>query len=82
VLKRKFKILAKPPEYAFQQQVNLVLALTGLYNFIQQRDRYEDADFEDLEEFDIWEEWNPPAPVTRVITAKSAMEKLRDTLAE
>jgi hypothetical protein len=36
-------------------KVNLVLALTGLHNFIQQRDRYGDADFEDLEEFDTWD---------------------------
>jgi hypothetical protein len=85
VLKRKFKILTKAPEYEFQQQVNLVLALTALHNFIQQRDRYGDADFEDLEEFDTWDDWNPPAPptlATRATTAKSDMEKLRDVLAE
>jgi len=35
ILKRRFKILRSPPEYAFQHQVLLVLALCGLHNFIR-----------------------------------------------
>ncbi|KAG0639064.1 hypothetical protein HOY80DRAFT_886848, partial [Tuber brumale] len=34
VLKRKFPILKAQPEYPLQSQVNLVLVLTELYNFI------------------------------------------------
>jgi hypothetical protein len=84
VLKRKFKILAKPPEYTFQHQINLVLALTALHNFIH-RDRNEDPDFQDLEEFDTCDDWiprSPPSFESRASTAKVEMERLRDEIAE
>ncbi len=35
VLKRRFRILASEPEYPFNTQVNLVMALTTLHNFIR-----------------------------------------------
>jgi hypothetical protein len=38
VVKRKFKILAQVAEYSIDTQVDLVLALCGLYNFIRQHE--------------------------------------------
>jgi hypothetical protein len=38
VLKRKFKILKTAPEYSIQIQVDIVLALTALFNFTRLRD--------------------------------------------
>ena len=43
VVKRKFKILGQVAEYSIDTQVDLVLALCGLYNFIRQ---HEDIDHE------------------------------------
>ena len=43
VIKRKFKILAQAAEYSIDTQVDLVLAICGLYNFIRQ---HEDIDYE------------------------------------
>jgi hypothetical protein len=42
-VKRKFKILGQVAEYSMDTQVDLVLALSGLYNFIRQ---HEDIDHE------------------------------------
>jgi hypothetical protein len=42
-VKRKFKILGQVAEYSINTQVDLVLALCGLYNFIRQ---HEDIDHE------------------------------------
>jgi hypothetical protein len=44
VLKRKFKILNGPPQYSLEQQRDLVIALTALFNFIASRDRNTDLD--------------------------------------
>jgi hypothetical protein len=52
VVKRKFKILAQVAEYSIDTQVDLVLALCGLYNFIRQ---HEDIDHE-LEEVELEDE--------------------------
>jgi hypothetical protein len=85
VIKRKFKILLRAPEYTIKQQIQLILALTALHNFIAIRDTHSDADFQDLEEFDTWVDWSPPPPPdheARDITAKAEMERLRDTIAE
>ena len=38
MLKRKFKILATVGEYSVGTQVRLVLALTGLFNFIRDKE--------------------------------------------
>ena len=43
VVKRKFKILGQVTKYSIDTQVDLVLALCGLYNFIRQ---HEDIDHE------------------------------------
>ena len=40
-MKRKFKILGQAAEYLIDTQVDLILALSGLYNFIRQ---HEDID--------------------------------------
>jgi hypothetical protein len=38
VLKRRFKILKTAPEYSIQTQIDIVLALTALFNFTRLRD--------------------------------------------
>jgi hypothetical protein len=38
VLKRRFKILKAAPEYSIQTQIDIVLALTALFNFTRLRD--------------------------------------------
>jgi hypothetical protein len=49
VVKRKFKILGTVAEYSFDTQVDLVLALAGLFNFIQAHEDISD----DLRAVDI-----------------------------
>ncbi len=49
VLKRRFRILAVEPEYPFKTQVNLVIALTALHNFIKSNPGEIDI-FEDIED--------------------------------
>ena len=54
VVKRKFKILGQVAEYSIDTQVDLVLALCGLYNFIRQHEDIEhelaEVELEDEEE--------------------------------
>lgn len=38
VLKRKFKILRTAPEYSIETQIDIILALTALFNFTRIRD--------------------------------------------
>jgi hypothetical protein len=85
VIKRKFKILLRAPEYSIKQQIQLVLGLTALHNFIAIRDRNSDIDFQDLEEFDTWINWcliPPPSYEARATTTKTEMGQLRDSIAE
>jgi len=58
VVKRKFKILGQVAEYSIDTQVDLVLAIIGLYNFIRQHEDIEEELIEaDLEsEEDITQE--------------------------
>jgi hypothetical protein len=56
VLKRKFKILKLAPEYSIDTQIDLILALTALFNFIRIEEGDENVDLEDsieAEEEDI-----------------------------
>jgi len=46
ILKRKFMILQKPAEFSIQIQINLIFALTALFNFIADEDRVGDVDFD------------------------------------
>ena len=41
-MKRKFKILGQASEYLIDTQVDLILALSGLYNFICQHEDIDD----------------------------------------
>ena len=50
ILKRRFPILARTPEYPFETQVNLVQALAGLHNFIRQKSP--DTEIQDWDETD------------------------------
>jgi hypothetical protein len=47
-MKRKFKILGQVAEYSINTQVDIVLALCGLYNFIRQHENI-DQELEDIE---------------------------------
>jgi DDE superfamily endonuclease len=49
VIKRKFKILSSAAEYSVDSQIHLVIALTGLANFLT---AYESISQEELEEAD------------------------------
>jgi hypothetical protein len=52
VLKKKFSILASPVAFSIDVQVDLVLALTGLFNFISDNERLGDEDFTYIEQYD------------------------------
>jgi hypothetical protein len=56
VMKRKFRILGQATEYSIDTQVDIVLALSGLYNFIRQHEDIDD-ELADIElEVDVEEE--------------------------
>ena len=49
MVKRRFPILKKAPEYPFSSQVKLVLALTALHNFIKRHQHSQEFDsFDDV----------------------------------
>jgi hypothetical protein len=50
VLKRKFKILKLAPEYSIDTQIDLILALTALFNFIRIEEGDENVDLKDSTE--------------------------------
>ena len=55
-MKRKFKILGQATKYLIDTQVDLILALSGLYNFIRQHEDIDD-ELEDIElEVEVEEE--------------------------
>ena len=80
VLKRRFKILKTAPEYNFETQIDLILALTGLFNFIRIEEQEEEDDQEDntTEEEDI----QPNIQVAQVLGRRGKMDILRDQIAE
>lgn len=80
VLKRRFKILKTAPEYNFETQIDLILALTGLFNFIRIEEQEEEEDQEDntTEEEDI----QPNIQVAQVLGRRGKMDILRDQIAE
>jgi hypothetical protein len=45
VLKKRFGILKVVPEFEFETQVDLVLALTGLHNFIRRQAQGQEDEF-------------------------------------
>jgi hypothetical protein len=52
VLKKKFFILASPAAFSIDVQIDLVLALTGLFNFISDNERLGDDDFIHVKQYD------------------------------
>jgi hypothetical protein len=84
VVKKKFKILSHPAEFGIETQVDLVLALTALYNFISDIERVGDEDFNvnnsDSEEED---QDSVQLPVFSMYsaTAKEQMNNFRDEMA-
>jgi hypothetical protein len=45
VLKKRFGILKVPPEFEYKTQVDLILALTGLHNFIRRQAQGQEDEF-------------------------------------
>ena len=81
VLKRRFKILQKPPPFPFRAQTLMMYALCGLYNFIRQKDTAnEDAVEEesDAEEDNTMEDSSSILPST---SSLPAMEERRNKIA-
>lgn len=83
VLKRKFKILSQPAEFSIQTQIDLILALTAVHNFIMDNDHSADPELDDLYLFDLddWLPGPPPSMNTPFQDTKEEMNKLRDEIA-
>jgi hypothetical protein len=84
VLKKKFAVLASPPAFSIDVQVDLVLALTGLFNFISSAEREFNSDFASLEQFDSDStDTGIAIPIFNEGTsaARKQMAKFRDQLA-
>ena len=77
VVKRKFKILGQVAEYSIDTQVDLVLALCGLYNFIRQ---HEDIDHE-LAEVELEDEEGAEAKEVKG-TGNKYMNNKREEIAQ
>jgi hypothetical protein len=80
ILKRKFKILATVGEYSVNTQIHLVLALTGLFNFIRDKEGIdlllEDHELDDTDSLGD----STPISTGSKSAATKAMEKLRDQI--
>jgi hypothetical protein len=87
VLKRKFQILNKPAEFSIKVQIDLILALTGLFNYITDDQRANDEDFNDLNQYDTDDTASETIPYplpsfsTVQLAAKEQMIRFRDTIA-
>jgi len=82
VLKRKFKILKLAPEYSIDTQIDLILALTALFNFIRIEEGDENVDLEDSIEAE--EEDIQPSNIQlfQGSNRRGRMDILRDRIAE
>jgi hypothetical protein len=82
VLKRKFKILKLAPEYSIDTQIDLILALTALFNFIRIEEGDENVDLEDSIEAE--EEDIQPSNIQSFqgSNRRGRMDILRDRIAE
>jgi hypothetical protein len=78
--KRKFKILGSVGEFSIDTQVQLVLGLTGLFNFIRQKEGVE-LITDDIE-VNIAGDSTPQSDGKGSIGGKEKMETFRDQLAE
>jgi hypothetical protein len=82
VLKRKFKILKLAPEYDIDTQVDLILALTALFNFIRTEEKDEKDDDLDIVNNIEEEDIQPDIQVAQGLSRKGKMDILRDQIAE
>jgi hypothetical protein len=82
VLKRKFKILKLAPEYDIDTQVDLILALTALFNFIRIEEKDEKDDDLDIVNNIEEEDIQPDIQVAQGLSRKGKMDILRDQIAE
>jgi len=79
-VKRKFKILGQVAEYSMDTQVDLVLVLSGLYNFIRQ---HEDIDHELANiELEVEEEAVQEMPIDIKSAGNTYMNKRREEIAQ
>lgn len=87
VWKRKFQILTERSEYRIDQEIDLVVALAGLFNFIAQRDRAVDRDWQLSSFTDAAERTDtriPPPPAESIWAGRDRRKKMdivRDTIA-
>ena len=85
VLKRKFKILKTAPEYSIQTQVDIVLALTALFNFTRLRDGDIVDDYilrTEIDTEDIQPTTLESIESTSIKAEARSMDILRDKIAE
>jgi hypothetical protein len=78
VVKRKFKILGQVAEYSIDTQVDLVLALCGLYNFIHQ---HKDIDYK-LAEIELEDEEDTEVEEGIKGTGNKYMNNKREEIAQ
>ena len=82
MLKRKFKILKLAPKYSIDTQIDLILTLIALFNFIRIEEGDENVDLEDsieAEEEDIQPSNIQPFQGSN---RRGRMDILRDRIAE
>lgn len=80
--KRRFKILNTPPEYDMATQVNLVLALTALHNFIKDHANQE-IDYFEAEEDNSTSSVSVSdnLPLSASLATSTRMNRKRDAIA-
>ena len=85
VLKRKYRILQTPSEYSMDTQTRIILACTGLHNFVRSIEgQNADTELDQESPEEITNKGPEPVvayPRKEVITSK-VMDKFRDELAE
>ena len=80
ILKRRWKILRTPPEYSMEVQVNLVLALTAIHNYIR-IDAGVGGLEAGLEEVEVPTEIEDDSPLAEERSTRSMMDNKRQEMA-
>jgi hypothetical protein len=84
ILKKKFKILTTAAEFDINTQIDLILVLTALFNFITDSERLDDEDFNHIEQFDtdgVSQCLSVPSFSTRQSTARTQMLQFQESIA-
>jgi hypothetical protein len=81
IFKRRFQIMKKPTELSIEQQVDLVIVLTALFNFISNREQILEV-IPGFESSDEPDQTIPTTPAPSTLKyEKESMKTLRDSLA-